>query len=91
LRGEVIDILSTLPMREGKLHTINESMILSILAWTVELEEGSLTDEEYVPMDLVFNITELEIDAPNRLVFVEAVQVLRGQAGTTVKSTTLKW
>ncbi|CZR64930.1 uncharacterized protein PAC_14830 [Phialocephala subalpina] len=88
-RKEVISMFDVLPKREG---TWDAGMIARIMEWMVEIEEGGLTDEEYVPEDAISNVTILKIDVPSRTVYVELIQGVRGQGEkTAMKSKTMNW
>lgn len=89
LRREAIDILSTLARREA---VWDSGMNAKIMEWMAEIEEEGLEDEEYVPEDVVANISNMEVDESQRTAIVSCLQGIKGAPGETVlKTKKLHW
>ena len=89
LRREIIKILVPMHRREG---IWDASMMGKIMQFQAEIEEEGLTDEEYVPEDMMSTITELKVDESLRTVLVTCSVSVRGCPGETVmKSIELAW
>ena len=67
-------------------------MMGKVMEWMADKEEEGLGDEEYVPEDGIANICALDVNEPNRTVFVRCSKGVRGQPGMEeILQTTLSW
>ena len=89
LRQEAIRLLLKYPRREGLWDGV---LIGKYSQWVAEFEEEGLSDEEYVPHDLVAGLVAVDHDPIRRTARLVAFKKVRNPPGTTVrKETVLSW
>jgi hypothetical protein len=90
LRRRAIDILLSLPRREG----VWDGMTVGKLTkWIADIEdEGLEGEEEYVPLERMVNITDLKFDSVGRKAYASCVQPVDGNPHETVyREITISW
>lgn len=84
LRREAISLFQKLAMTDRREAIWDAGMIGKTMEWLADIEEGGLRDEEYVPEDVMANITSMKVDGVRKSVLVGCNQGVIGYPGMRV-------